>query len=717
MESIASDPRRPASEITLTVRGLNCTNCALSLEKHLRKVGADTPSVDFASGRTQFRLADPERLKEVVSSIQRLGYAVAGEVQGRRTLSLETKAAVSALLTLPLMVGMFVPGLGLHSPLVQLLLSTPVFLIGVTHFGRSALRSLTAGVPNMDVLIVSGVLAGYGCSVLSMVLNLGHEYIFFEAVSSIVTFVLIGHLMEARAIQKTTSSINEITRLQVSEARRVSGPTSLPIVTTVPVSELVVGDRLQVNTGDKIPTDGVIESGSCSIDESLVSGESLPVDRAQGDPVIGGTVLLSGSIISRATALGEDTIISAIVRMVRDAQQNKPALQRTGDRISAVFVPFVMIISLLFFLVSMTLFGLSFPEAMVRALAIVVIACPCAMGLATPTAIMVAVGRAARLGVLVKGGDTLERLASVTQVAFDKTGTLTKGKIKLGPVLTAQGTSESEANSLLLSLERNSSHPIAQAVVSELQGRGVLPAELTEVVEVRGVGIRGKLGDGSEIECGGRFLAERYHSSINEDLILFKNQQPVAWASLQDELRVEASQSIAALSKMGLEMVLISGDKKARCDAVSAEVGIGSVYAEQLPEQKLQTLTTLQQSQQTAYVGDGINDAPTLAAASVGISLSSASSVAMQSSQVVLMGGNLALLPPLMDLARLTVRTIKQNLAWALFYNVAAIPFAAAGLISPAGAAIVMSLSDILIVGNSLRLRNRPLTELKKFNN
>jgi Cu+-exporting ATPase len=713
MESIANDPRRPASEVTLTVRGLNCTNCALSLEKHLRKIGADDPSVDFASGRTQFHLADPSRVKEVVSSIQRLGYIVAGEAGGRNTLSLQTKAVVSGLLTLPLMIGMFLPGIGIHSPIVQLLLSTPVFLIGVIHFGRSALRSLSAGVPNMDVLIVSGVLAGYGCSILSMILNLGHEYIFFEAVASIVSFVLIGHLMEERAIQKTTSSINEITRLQVSEARRVSGPKSLPVVTTVPISDLVVGDRLQVNTGDTIPTDGVIESGTGSIDESLVSGESLPVDRSKGDTVIGGTVLLNGSMITRATALGEDTVISAIVRMVRDAQQNKPALQRTGDRISAVFVPFVMIVSVLFFVVSMTIFDLSFPEAMVRALAIVVIACPCAMGLATPTAIMVAVGRAARLGVLVKGGDTLERLASVTQIAFDKTGTLTKGKIKLGALTTAPGVSEAEANSLLLSLERNSSHPIAQAVVRELQGRGAVPAELTDVLEVQGIGIRGTTGEGHEVECGGRSLAERYLSSINQDLVLFKNKQPIAWTSLHDELRLEAAQSIAALTKMKLGTALISGDKQDRCDVVSKEVGIENVYAEQLPEQKLLTITALQQLQQTAYVGDGINDAPTLAAASVGISLSSASSVAMQSSQVVLMGGNLALLPPLMDLARLTVRTIKQNLAWALLYNVVAIPFAAAGWVSPAGAAIVMSLSDILIVGNSLRLRSRPLTTLK----
>jgi Cu+-exporting ATPase len=713
MESIANDPRRPASEVTLTVRGLNCTNCALSLEKHLRKIGADDPSVDFASGRTQFHLADPTRLKEVVSSIQRLGYVVADEAGGHATFSLQTKAIVSGLLTLPLMLGMFLPGIGIHSPIVQLLLSTPVFLIGVIHFGRSALRSLSAGVPNMDVLIVSGVLAGYGCSILSMILNLGHEYIFFEAVASIVSFVLIGHLMEERAIQKTTSSINEITRLQVSEARRVSGPKSLPIVTTVPISDLVVGDRLQVNTGDTIPTDGVIESGTGSIDESLVSGESLPVDRSQGEPVIGGTVLLNGSIITRATALGEDTVISAIVRMVRDAQQNKPVLQRTGDRISAVFVPFVMIVSVLFFVVSMTIFGLSFPEAMVRALAIVVIACPCAMGLATPTAIMVAVGRAARLGVLVKGGDTLERLASVTQIAFDKTGTLTKGKIKLGALTTAPGVSETEANSLLLSLERNSSHPIAQAAVRELQGRGAVPAELIDVLEVQGIGIRGTTGEGHEVECGGRLLAERYLSSINQDLILFKNKQPIAWTSLHDELRLEAAQSIAALTKMKLGTALISGDKQERCAAVAKEVGIENVYAEQLPEQKLLTITALQQLQQTAYVGDGINDAPTLAAASVGISLSSASSVAMQSSQVVLMGGNLALLPPLVDLARLTVRTIKQNLAWALLYNVAAIPFAAAGWVSPACAAIVMSLSDILIVGNSLRLRSRPLTTLK----
>jgi Cu+-exporting ATPase len=713
MNSPSVDPRRPAQEVALRVTGLNCTNCALSLERHLARVGADSPSVDFASGRTTFSLGDVERLPDIKKSIQRLGYRVfeisEQPVHSRKT-ALYVKAAVSAALTAPMLIGMFLHIPALHDPWIQLILATPVFLIGILHFGASGLRSLRAGVANMDVLIASGILAGYTASILTLVLGLGHELLFFEAVASITTFILVGHLLEERAVQKTTSAIKDLSNLQPSHAKRiVLDDNGRERLDTILANDIKVGDLLQVNTGDKIPADGTIERGACSLDESMLTGESVPVDRGAGAHVIGGTLLVAGSVVVRTTAVGDDTELAAIVRMVRDAQQRKPSIQRVGDAVSAWFVPAVLLVSALALLVSFVFFDIPLSQAIVRSLAIVVVACPCAMGLATPTAIMVALGRAAKNGILIRGGDTLERLASITHVAFDKTGTLTKGSLHVGELTLHNQHDTQMAKGILVSLQRASSHPIARAITSAYQGNHSSDVALHSIVETKGVGIEGIGEDGSRYVCGGRAVAARFKIETDDDVVLVKGGSLIASLRLQDELRPEAPQVVSALERSGLSTSIISGDTATKCAEIAKRVGIREVHAEQLPEQKLEILRRTQAKMPLVYVGDGINDAPALAEAAVGVSLGSASDVAMKSAQVLLTGGTISTLPKTIQLGRLTVRTIKQNLFWALFYNVAAIPLAALGYISPLAAALLMTFSDIVIVGNSLRIRYRSL--------
>jgi Cu+-exporting ATPase len=369
----------------------------------------------------------------------------------------------------------------------------------------------------------------------------------------------------------------------------------------------------------------------------------------------------------------------------------------------------VLLVSALALLVSFVFFDIPLSQAIVRSLAIVVVACPCAMGLATPTAIMVALGRAAKNGILIRGGDTLERLASITHVAFDKTGTLTKGSLHVGELTLHNQHDTQMAKGILVSLQRASSHPIARAITSAYQGNHSSDVALHSIVETKGVGIEGIGEDGSRYVCGGRAVAARFKIETDDDVVLVKGGSLIASLRLQDELRPEAPQVVSALERSGLSTSIISGDTATKCAEIAKRVGIREVHAEQLPEQKLEILRRTQAKMPLVYVGDGINDAPALAEAAVGVSLGSASDVAMKSAQVLLTGGTISTLPKTIQLGRLTVRTIKQNLFWALFYNVAAIPLAALGYISPLAAALLMTFSDIVIVGNSLRIRYRSL--------
>lgn len=710
------DPRRPAREVTLHVSGLHCTNCALSIEKHLTKVGVEKPSVDFASGRTSFTIADPNQIPAIVKSIKDLGYVVDERAESHghhhaRDVSLYIKTSLSALLTMPLLVGMFLSIHVLHEPLIQAILITPVFLIGIVHFGSSGIRSLRAGVANMDVLIAAGILAGYSSSILTMTLGLSSDLLFFEAVGSIVTFVLAGHLLEELAVKKTTSAIEELSHLQPQEVKRlITNHGGSETIETIPLVDLRVNDLVQINSGDRAPTDAIIERGAGSFDESMITGESIPVDRTTGASIIGGSILVDGNVVARATAVGESTTLAGIIKLVRDAQQRKPSIQRIGDAVSAVFVPAVIGISLLVFTLGFLVFDLSFGQALVRSLAIVVVACPCAMGLATPTAIMVALGRAARSGILIRGGDTLERLGQITHVAFDKTGTLTEGDIQVSHVRPHGDTSTETAQSVLVTLQRASSHPIARAIVRYFDSVTTKPFPFVSISETKGIGIKGITEDGDLYECGGRNVAARLGIQVFDDIILTKNGQLIASLSLHDKLRNEAVATVSQLHALNLSTSLISGDTTEKCREIAHAVGIHTVHPQQLPDQKVEVLRAIQSQQPSAYIGDGINDAPTLAEAAVGISISSGSDIAVQSAQVLLTGNSIASLPVAIRLSRLTVSTIKQNLLWALIYNIVTVPLAATGHISPLVGALLMTFSDLVIVANSLRIRYRRIS-------
>jgi len=698
---------------------MHCTNCALSLEKHLLRVGAHAPSVDYATGHTTFSVASPSLVPEIVQSVARLGYSVVEDPRSHSADSvhhhnhdhhthnvlLYVKAAIAAVLTLPMLVAMFFPHSPLHNPWLQCILATPVCIIGVIHFGKSGWRSLRAGVANMDVLICLGIVAGYLSSIISLLAGLSHEMIFFEATSSIVTFVMIGHLLEDRAVRKTTSAIESLAALQPRKANRLRDHAHLSGATEeIDTSDIVVGDLLRVNTGDTIPTDGTIHHGSLACNETMITGESLPVDKQVGDRVIGGSIASSGSAVIRADAVGDNTVLASIVKLVHEAHQRKPQIQRLGDAVSAVFVPGVILVSIIVLVGGMLLFELSATEALVRALAIAVVACPCAMGLATPTAIMVALGRAATSGILIRGGDTLERLASVKEVGFDKTGTLTDGQLRVANFTTYNDTLPDTARGIIAALQRNSSHPIAKALVKEFATHAS-PESFTSVTETKGVGLEGRTANGDTFSCGGLRIMSQYNVSVPADIVLIKNGALIASLQIADSVRPEAAQVLRDLHELGLLTSLISGDTSAKSRAVASQIGIADVHGERLPHEKLELIRNKQARMPIAYVGDGINDAPTLAEASVGVSLSSASDVAMHSAQVILSGNSLRNLPAALRLSRVTVKTIKQNLFWAFFYNIIAIPLAAFGYISPLAGALIMTGSDVIIVANSLRIK------------
>ena len=696
--------------VELTIEGMHCANCAMGIEQHLKRLGADEVSVDFASASARFITPPGLSLDEVRRSIERLGYTVplAGRKPAAARSPLEIKFLICLVFTLPLLAPMWLPLHVLHSGAVQWALATPVFLIALRHFGRSALGSLRAGFANMDVLIIIGVIASYGYSLAGMLLGLGEHFLFFETAATITTIVLLGNLLEERAVKKTTSAIEELHAIQPRRARKLTvGADSREQVGEVAYEEICVGDVLLVNAGDRIPVDGEIISGEASVDESMISGESLPQEKSAGATAVGGTHLVSGSIHLRAQAVGESTVLAHIIEMVKSAQARKPRIQSIGDRVSAVFVPLVLSLALLTFAAAYLGFDVPFRDALLRAIAVLVIACPCAMGLATPTAVMVGIGKCAKSGILLRGGDTLQRLAEVRSVIFDKTGTLTSGSFKVQRI-HAHSVSEDEARALLYGLSRCSSHPIAQSLTRELSGA---PAPVfSEIVETKGIGISARDHAGRKLELGGAKLRSRYGGGVDGcALLLYRDGVCLASVAIEDQVRPEAARALAALKKRGIAASLLSGDVRKNCEQVARTLGIEQVYAEKLPEEKLQIVTERARVEPTAFVGDGINDAPALAQASVGISMSGGTHVAVQSSQVVLLDSNLEHLVRAHAIASLTLRVIKQNLFWAFFYNVLAIPLAMAGVLNPMIAALAMTFSDVFVIGNSLRLKARKI--------
>lgn len=700
------------------VDGMTCGNCALTISKVLEKKGATNISANAASGDVSFSIDDEVDVDIVYNAIDDLGYTVEREeeegasVNGAHHHERKDNSTlyliISAIFTVPLLAHMFTDWHVLHNPWVQLVLATPVYAIGIKEFGKSAVRSLKHGIPNMDVLIVIGASAAYIYSLIGMIAYSSevHNYLFFETAASIITLVMFGNWLEHQTVKSTTVAIDALVQLQPQKAKMVMADSvGKETILEVDSKHIRHDDIVLVNTGDSIPVDGKIIKGQAQIDEHMITGESLPVSKQLDDDVVGGTVLLEGNLRIKATTVGSESVLSNIIRMVREAQGQKPPLQKLADKISAIFVPAVLAIALATFLLSYFVGDVSFENAMMRSIAVMVISCPCAMGLATPAAVAVGLGRAARNGMLIKGGDTLQQLKTIKQIVFDKTGTLTTGALQIDNVVT--GMDDADFKSVVASLEKHSSHPIAKSVTE--QWKSAAEYNFNEVNEIKGKGLEGTDAEGNKWQLGSELWLHSGAEHSGYDLYLYKNGSFAGAINISDTLRPDAAETISELKEMGYTTILLSGDKQSKCERIAKELKIDEVYAEHSPEMKNEKLTALLEKAPTAMVGDGVNDAPALAKATVGISLSNATQIAIQSANLILSNNQLSTLPKAIRLGIYTERTIKTNLFWAFIYNIIAIPVAALGFLRPTFGAGIMALSDVVLIVNSLFLGIRNL--------
>ncbi len=694
---------------------MNCTACATSVERKIKEFGGSSVHVNFTTGEAWFDKPEEVPVAAIVKGIESLGYVVEGQSKTSADRLIDKDwflLLISALFTFPLLMHMFVHHELLMDPWFQLCLSTPVFLIGIYKFGKSAISSIRSLAPNMDVLIMTGSTSAYLYSLLSWkVFTFSNSpELYFETTASIITLVLLGNFLEHRTVRETTTALRELVAMKPSRARRMSLQFGEEVVQEIEISEVIPGDLLSVITGDKIPADGLVVRGSGLCNESMITGESMPAEKLEGSMVFGGTHLEEGSLLIRVQKAGSETLLGQIIDQVKQAQGEKPSIQKLGDRVSHVFVPIVMLISLLTFLLGYFFFDVRAGKALMSAIAVLVISCPCAMGLATPTAVMAGIGRATRAGILIRGGQTLENLSEVEYVVFDKTGTLTDGKFSIQQIHVQPGFDAEEIKAMIGRMEAHSNHPIARSVA----GWERLPCNFIfkEVQELKGYGIRAVDSQNQVWMLGSNktLSANAIHGFEGFDLFLTCNDHLAAAMMIGDQLRPESSSVIRYLKSNGKKVVLLSGDRASKCEDVASKLGITEVYSEKLPHEKTEFIKKLSHSHKVVMVGDGINDAPALASAQVGISLSGATDVAIKSAQVVLMQqGNMELMIQAFKISDVTMRTIKQNLFFSFFYNVIAIPIAAAGLLSPIIGALAMALSDVVVVGNSIRLKFRSL--------
>ncbi|MCY7409296.1 MAG: cation-translocating P-type ATPase [Chitinophagales bacterium] len=704
------------NEVELNVEGMTCNSCANTVTKFLEKRGMKNVFVDYSSGDVKFENNIQFDISEISRGINALGYHVVKNEQKETNSvfnflkSIEGKFYFCLVFTVPLLLHMVLPFSILHNGYFQLILCTPVFIVGIIQFGKSAYGSVKEGVPNMDVLIFIGSTAAFIYSLLGGIIIGNPDYLFFETSASIITLVLLGNVIEKKAVKRTRSSVEALTKLQPQHAKRIDfyGDEKFEVITEVHQNEIEAGQYFLVNNGDRIPADGKVVWGTASIDEAMITGESLPVEKQISSNVITGTIVKDGAIKILSTAIGKETVLSKIIELVSTAQRNKPNIQKLADKITAVFVPIVLSIAAITFLIALFGFHLSFQQALMNCIGVLVISCPCAMGLATPTAVMVGIGRAANKGILIKGAQTLEIFASVKTIVFDKTGTLTTGNFKIQN-LKSIGVTDDELKSILAGLEKFSSHPIAKSICAELTNEKIFP--FINIYEEKGKSIRGEDAAGNIYEIGASKIisAEQEREYSQFSVFIKKNAVVIGMVELKDEIRMEAKTMIDSLHSQGIKTIMLSGDKKESCESVANQLGVDQFYAEQLPEGKLEIIEKLRKEGTVVMVGDGINDAPALAAATIGVSMSGATQAAIDSAQIILLHNDLSLLPEAIKISKHTLLTIKQNLFWAFFYNSLAIPVAAFGFLKPIIAALSMAFSDVVVIGNSLRLRIKNL--------
>ena len=728
--------------VQLDVQGMTCASCVAHVEKGIKKgEGIDTASVNLATERATVTY-DPTltTIDDILTSIKESGYSATVPTEAdtqdqaarkdRQLTRLRRQTLISAALSLPLLTAMFVSIFHieqlmiLHDPLLQLILATPVqFLIGY-RFYAGAWRSLKAKNPGMDVLVALGTSAAYLFSLYNGFIApmIGHEStgLYFEASAIIITLVLLGKYFEMRAKGRTSEAIQRLMQLQPKTARvRRDGAW-----TEIPLSDIVPGDIILIRPGERIPVDGSVTEGNTAIDESMITGESIPVEKAVGDRVISGTVNSYGSIQITAEHVGKDSVLARIIAVVEEAQGSKAPIQQLADKVAAVFVPVVLAISVVTLLVWWLVLG-DATQGVISAVAVLVIACPCALGLATPTAIMVGTGIGAQRGILIKNGETLQAAERITAIILDKTGTITRGRPEVQeiiPLPSAAGEPALEPDALLqiaASLEHGSEHPLAQAIVNAAEEREIELQPVGGFTNVPGKGVSGTLNDAACLIGTDSFLqsrgvpSEQYaerkaqlEDGGNTVVVCSRDQQPLGLIAISDSIKPHAAQGVSMLKALGLSVHMITGDNKRTAAAIGAAAGVDHILSEVLPEGKAEKVKELQQAGNVvAMVGDGVNDAPALATADTGIAMGAGSDIAIESADITLMRGDLREIAAAIQLSRKTMRKIRQNLFWAFFYNAIGIPFAAIGLLSPIIAGAAMAFSSVSVVSNSLSLR------------